>query len=620
MVTLVGKSILKSKQNKELSQSIGQNIYSSTSQEKIDISISKNIDDSRLDVVTLQLDITPGDLINNTNKIINGYKQNVDADLIVINELAISGYIPLDELLKNHYIDAVNEQIEKLKALTLKNKPAIIVGDVFLDRDGNLFDAAYVIKDGEIKNIIKKQCLIDYDVFRESRYFTKGEEVNNIVQIKGFNLLLLVCEDAWRPEIVSNKYAGKVNVDFIVVINASPYEVNKLKNRHNVLSNIAQQFNAPAVYVHLVGGVDGIVFDGRSFLVNKKGEVINQLKFLEEDMMMISLNKVESSGGEHFSFCEIDSSSIYKNQEIPQEQLHLPRNQEVYDVIQKSFSDFMIKNNLKGAIIGLSGGIDSAMSAVIASDTLGAENVLCVSMPSKYTSDLSKDIIKRLVKNLGVNFLEIPIEGMFDNIASNLFNKDLTSGQYCFNKQVTEENLQSRIRGIALMSLSNDRDGYVTLCNGNKSELATGYFTLYGDSCGAFNLLKDLYKTDLFALANWRNESYTGSYLSKNGINLNVIPQGCIKRAPSAELRVNQKDEDKLLPYILLDKILKDIIENNVDYNDLITKFKQKDVDFVLKLLKSSEFKRKQAVIGPKLGKKSFGSEWQYLITNKFKK
>ncbi|MGV3278863.1 NAD+ synthase [Rickettsiales bacterium LUAb2] len=551
-----------------------------------------------LKIGILQIDFTLGNIEGNTNKIKQYYQQNSNLDLIIVNELCVSGYISLDNLYKIQFQNAVKQAIAELAIVTQNAKPMLIVGDIYVE-ENTLFNVAYCLAKGEVQHIVKKQKLVNYDVFTENRYFVPGDKsVINHIELNGYRLGLVVCEDLWHQDII-DKLVG-LNLDLVISINASPYETTKFYNRFNVVEKTAILSKVPVIYSNLVGAVDGIVFDGRSFVVDYKGKQQLEMALVEEDFKTLELSPqkqitITDKAANTSNFTNLGAVDYA----------------EIYAVIQKGLLDFIIKNNLQGVIIGLSGGVDSALSSIVAVDTLGAENVLGISIPSSFTSQLSLNIISELSNNLGIKLQTIELDQILTEYITKVTNNTLV-----FKSKITEENLQSRIRGSLLMAVSNENERFVVLSNGNKSELATGYFTLYGDSCGAFNVLKDLYKKDVYNLINWRNNNIPKlTKLEKT----NIIPKECIERPPTAELKFDQKDEDSLLPYNLLDQILEDIIENNLAYNKLISKYQQSDVDWVIKALKNSEYKRKQSVIGVKLGQKSFGVEWKFPITNQYR-
>lgn len=566
----------------------------------------------------LQYHSIAGDLEKNFKKLERYYLSLINKDkyidLVICSEMALSGYTPLDELYKATYIEQLELTINKVIQLTKSYKAAIIFSDAYLEpKNGNLYNAGYVIKDGAIENIIKKQKLVDYDVFNESRYFNFGTLENNVIEINGIKLGLVICEDLWHKDVVLS-FLNK-DIKAVVSVNASPYYKGKLQERLKVAEAAVNMLNVPLIYVNTVGGIDGVVFDGQSFVVDKSNILTCKLALAKEQTEVLVLDSngnIELENNVKINNTSLDNIYLQKNNNS----LEVPDclAKEFYNIIQLGFKSFIEDNNIKGVIIGISGGIDSALSAAIAVDTLGKDKVIGVSMPSLYTSDLSKRIIEELVTNLDIKLYEIPISNIcLSYTESTSFQNALPSEN---NLSLMHENLQSRVRGNILMAISNSYTGYVVLCNGNKSELATGYFTLYGDSCGAFNLIKDLFKFEVFALAKWRNNNYSDvGKLQK----INIIPAECINRAPSAELDYNQVDEKDLPPYNVLDNILVSIIENNIDYKILLNKFSKKDLDLVIKLLKNSEYKRKQAVIGTKLKNKSFGKEWQFPITNGFK-
>lgn len=542
---------------------------------------------------------------------LNQVASNSNLDLVAFGEMALSGYTPLDEMYKQQYIEVVQQAINQLAQATTDSNTALIFGDTYFNNN-KLYNAIYILQHGKIQQIITKQKLVDYDIFNETRYFTAPTHYHNVATINGHRIGLVVCEDLWHQDIVDNL---PLNLEAIISINASPYFKDKIFSRFNVCWQAASQTNTPVFYVNNVSSIDGVVFDGQSLVVDiakqnvyklplvVEGEasfkVISKTVSLLDSNLPVEVNSIE--------WWQTQSNKITNTFTLTDTQAL-----EFYQVIQKGFLDYIIDNNLKGVILGVSGGIDSALALTIAADTLGAENILAVSMPSNYTSNLSRQIISQLVTKLQVNFLEIPIDSLYNQYSSTPILQDMVNQK----DNIVGQNLQARIRSNILMTLSNYYSNHVVLSNGNKSELATGYFTLYGDSAGAFNLIKDLLKQEVFELARWRNKHLAPNSKIKQ---LEIIPECCINRAPSAELAPEQQDENDLLPYSELDAILLSLIEQNVSYSTLITQFKKESVDLVLKLIKSTEYKRKQSVIGIKLKSKGFGKEWQYPITNGFK-
>ncbi len=543
----------------------------------------------QLSIVICQMQSILGDIDANFLKIKNFYENNLDSQLVVYPEFALCGYSPCDELFNLDFQNLINLYIHKLVEITQSQKTAMLVGSPYFI-DNKIYNVALFIQNGEIKQIIYKSCFPNYGVFNEHRYFSTINNQSNIIEFLGVKIGVFICEDMWREDFVDKVVSQ--NPQILISINASVFESNKYNIRKNLAQNVVKKAQVPLIYLNCVGALDEVVFDGSSFYMNLDYKILYTLTHCIED----TLNTMF-----HVKHREI----ISKNQNS----YNFDENYLNYQAIILSLRNFISLNNFKGVIIGLSGGIDSVLSATLATDALGSQNVMLVSMPSKYTSSLSKQIISECINNLQVKFLEIPIDDILNTYKTNLANLDLT-------KNFVLENLQARIRGNILMSLSNIYSNFMVLTTGNKSEIATGYSTLYGDSCGGFNLLKDLYKTQIFSISNYRNANIPQSSLLQK---LNVIPLQAITRAPSAELRDNQKDEDSLLPYETLDKILYQLIENNSSTDELYKNFNQQDVKKVLKLLKNSHYKRMQSAQGVKLSSQSLNSrEYIYPLAIKY--
>lgn len=550
--------------------------------------------DKSIKIKLEQLNFTVGDLDGNCQKIINAFeKSKNEVDLIVFSELAITGYFPEDLLYKNYFIEASNQKINELIDLTRDSNCAILVGAPYQITNKHhkklLYNSAFLIKNGGIEKIICKNILPNYGVFDEQRYFA-SDMLLSVVEFNGLKLAILICEDIWSSKnafLLADK-----NIDAIISINASPFFNHKAKLRLETVRKFVQNINKPVIYVNQIGGQDSIVFDGSSFVLNEDGQVILKMAEFGEDSSLITLDKYQ-----------VTINSNHKN--------YLPKDEDqLYSASVLALRDYVYKNGFEKVVIGMSGGIDSALVAAIAVDALGNNKVKLVALPSKYNSSASLNDALKMSKNLAINLDQISIEPTLNAMLTSL--SDEFAGT---NPGIAEENIQSRIRGNLLMALSN-KLGHLLITTGNKSEMATGYATIYGDMCGAFNPIKDLYKTEIFKLAKWRNNNIPQiSFYQK----INLIPENIITKEPSAELRENQKDSDSLPAYEILDQILFNLIEEEKSIEQIIKLgFDEKIVKKVAKLFYSSEYKRRQAAIGPKLSKMSFDKERRYPITNKF--
>ncbi|MCE3254570.1 MAG: synthetase [Rickettsiaceae bacterium] len=548
----------------------------------------------KLKIQLSQLNFTVGDLDGNCQKILAAHQLAVSkgADLVVFSELAITGYPPQDLLHKKYFLDEVSSKIEEIKKATKGSKTAILLGAPYAHSAKEPpYNSAFLIDDGEIVAISNKTCLPNYGIFDEYRYFRPAPVLGNF-EFRGLRLAILVCEDIWH---LKNAFLLNDKIfDCIISINASPFLMNKAEQRLFIVRRFLKDLKKPLVYVNQVGGQDAVLFDGGSFALDANSEMILQMKEFEED------NKIIELDGSSIELCDANSQNI-KDQ--------IGR---IYHALVLGLRDYIYKNGFKKVILGMSGGIDSALVAAIAVDALGEENVKLVALPSRFNSQTSMDDALAAAKNLGVKLEVIEIENAIGAINEAL--KEQFAGTV---KDTTEENIQSRVRGNILMALSN-KFGHLLLSTGNKSELAVGYATIYGDMCGAFNPLKDVYKTQVFELAKWRNNNIPTISLYKK---TNLIPQNIITKEPTAELRENQKDSDSLPEYELLDKILHQLIEERKSVLE-ITKsgFDEALVKKVAKLLFRSEYKRKQSVLGVKVSEMSFDSDRRYPITNQFKK
>lgn len=526
-------------------------------------------------------------------KILREFKkaESENCDLVVFCEMTICGYPAQDLWLKKYFIAEVEEKIIEIIEATKNSKCAILLGAPTSStnriKKEIISNSAILIEKGKVVKVCNKKTLANQGVFDEKRYF-EPELAMSFVEFRGFTLAILICEDLWDAK---NLFLLKEQVfDLIISLNSSPYSVSKQQDRRNIVQNFTKTLNKPLVYVNQVGGQDSLVFDGDSFVMNEAGEVILQMKVFEENFGIVEIEKDESCVSFHFNpALVVGSTEKFSNN---------------YNACILGLRDYIQKNGFQKILLGMSGGIDSALVATMAVDALGSENVSLYALPSRYNSETSMIDAKKCAKNLGVNLEVISIEEPFKAMLKALGN---VSG-------LTEENLQSRIRGNILMALSNN-SGALLLSTGNKSELACGYATLYGDMCGAFNPIKDLYKTEIFELAKWRNENIPQISFYKNQ---NLIPQNIITKAPTAELRPNQKDSDSLPEYEILDKILFALIEEQKSITEIIKLgFENSLVKKVAKLFYASEYKRQQSCVGPKISEMSFDKDRRYPITNK---
>ncbi|GAB1267310.1 NAD+ synthase [Aurantivibrio infirmus] len=542
---------------------------------------------SSLTVVIAQVNPLVGDIPGNTNLVIKSAKRaetEMSADVIVFPELTLMAYPPEDLLLRSSVEHRISDAIDKIIAAQLEI--TVIVGYPRVDGK-KVFNAVGVIENGKLIAEYAKQCLPNYLVFDDKRYFTPGDS-NCIVDIKGIPTSILVCEDLWEPEPIAKAKAS--GAELVISLNASPFHVEKQSERISVLSQRVDESQIGIIYVNQIGGQDELVFDGGSMAVGADGQLCFQAPSYEVGLYPVEIeNKISSNTGR---------VSI-KQQDIPPS---LTRLESIYQALVLGVRDYIEKNGFSGVVLGLSGGIDSALVLAIAADALGKDRVHAVMMPFHYTSEMSQNDAAEEAHLLGVEYDSISIEKIVD-----AFTEALSSQFEGLKKDTTEENLQARCRGNLLMAISNKK-GYLVLTTGNKSEMAVGYATLYGDMAGGFDVLKDVAKTTVFDLARYRNSV---SY---------VIPQSVIDRPPSAELAPDQIDEDSLPPYEVLDQILAAYIEQDESAETIISKgFSRADVEKVLRLVDLNEYKRRQSAIGPRITKRGFGRDRRYPITSGWK-
>ena len=536
-----------------------------------------------LSIAIAQLNYTVGDMYGNKQKILAAYNYASEkgADLVVTSELAIIGYPPEDLLLRPSFQERVFAATEALAADI--GETALLLGGICREGD-KLYNAGFLLQHGQIQDVTKKHDLPNYGVFDEKRLFDSAPYPDPI-PFKGVKLGVMICRDMWNVDIA--KALGDKHADILIGMNASPYEQNKQLIRLNVAGEDARASGLPLIYVNQAGGQDEVVFDGRSFVVDSKGELNVELPKWKEGVELTQWAKHE--GGWQ---CE----TVQESQ--PMDEL-----ESIYQAMMMGLKDYVGKNGFASVIIGLSGGIDSALTAAVAVDALGKEQVQCVMLPSEFTSNESLEDAVECARRLGCNLQDIPIQD-----AVSLFNGLVPCGL----TGLSAENIQSRIRGIILMAMSNETGGML-LSTGNKSELAVGYATLYGDMCGGYNVLKDIYKTDVFKIAKWRN-----AHLPQDGFGpKEPIPDAIIIKAPTAELRPDQTDQDSLPPYEILDAILRCLIEERMSVNNTIAQgYDEKTVRKVISMLYRAEYKRRQSCPGVKISNMSFGKDRRYPITN----
>jgi len=567
-----------------------------------------------------QINPTVGDLSDNTNKIIQFIDEakSLGVDLLTFPELALTGYPPEDLLLKPQFIQRNRESLEEI--IRHSSDIAVVVG--FVDSNGDVYNAAAVVYHNKLVGVYHKIYLPNYGVFDENRYFQAGTECPIFI-IYGIYVGITICEDMWYetgPATVQ-AYAG---VKLLVNISASPYHAGKGDSRERMLATRASDNAAIVAYNNLVGGQDELVFDGNSLIINEKGEVIARGKQFEEDLIVADLD-MESVFRSQLHDPRRRKEAPWVKKELEQatkvEVSHerptiakptlpsrrveeLDKLAEIYQALVLGTRDYVHKNGFKKVVIGLSGGVDSSSVAAIAVDALGADNVVGVSMPSRYSSPDSKSDAELLGKNLGIEFKVIPIEKTFSSYLETLAESFKET-----HPDVTEENIQARIRGNILFALSN-KFGWLVLACSNKSETATGYTTLYGDMAGGFIPLKDVPKTTVFELARYKNHR----------AGREVIPSSVLTKAPSAELRPDQKDTDTLPPYELLDPILKAYVEDDMTIDQIAAMgFDREIVLKAARLVDRNEYKRRQAAPGIKITPRDFGRDRRLPITNRFR-
>ncbi len=532
-------------------------------------------------VAIAQINSTVGDLSGNRERIVRFARQAAlkGADIVLTPELSLTGYPPEDLLLQHSFHLATQLELEKLKKeLSDLKQVHVLVGHPHI-QNGLCYNACSILVNGTHLGTYFKQKLPNYTVFDEKRYFTPGQQPF-VFDVKGTRFGVTICEDIWFPD--PPKQSRAAGADVLLVINSSPYHMGKKDQRPTIVRENVTPLGMSAIYANLVGGQDELIFDGSSFAMNREGDICVQLKQCEEDLEMVSFENGNPINGRKEDILSVE--------------------QEVYRALVLGVRDYVNKNGFPGVIVGLSGGVDSALVLTIAADALGPKKVRAIMMPSPYTSSISRIDATEIASRLHVHYDELPISPCFSSFLQTL------SSQFAnLPEDSTEENLQARIRGTLLMALSN-KFGSIVLTTGNKSEMAVGYCTLYGDMAGGFAVIKDIYKTLVYRLCRYRNT------LSE------VIPERILTRAPTAELKPDQFDQDTLPPYEVLDAIVKMFMEENKSVTDIVRHgYSRSVVEQVVRLMRINEYKRRQAPIGIRITPRGFGRDWRCPITSKFR-
>jgi NAD+ synthase (glutamine-hydrolysing) len=567
---------------------------------------------ARMRVAAAQLDLVVGDLEGNAARILEAYERADAAgcDLVAFPELAVSGYPPEDLLLRPAFVAQAGETLEKLAART--GRAAAVIG--FPEADRDLFNAAAVCAGGRVHGVYRKHVLPNYAVFDEERYFAASRVDGPLFVVAGVRVAVSICEDAWSPTgpVLTQAAAG---AELVVNINASPYYAGRLRERETMLATRAADASVPLLYVNLVGGQDELVFDGASMVFDEGGHLVARARQFADDLLVVDLDvrpgfrrRLLDPRGRVTSVRElpevrVSEARLGERATPPRIEPVLDPVREVYEALVLGTRDYVGKNTFTDVLIGLSGGIDSSLVAAVAVDALGAEHVIGVLMPSRYSSEGSVTDAEQLAANLGIRTLTVPIEA-----AHAAFLAMLAEPFEGTDPGIAEENLQARVRGTILMTLSN-KFGWLVLTTGNKSEMATGYSTLYGDMAGGFAVIKDVPKMLVYALAVDRNTRAGRA----------VVPEAVLEKPPSAELRPDQRDDDSLPPYQVLDPILEGYVQGDRSVAELESAgFDRDAVTRVAGLVDRSEYKRRQAPPGVRVSPKAFGKDRRLPITNRW--
>ena len=539
----------------------------------------------KVEIIIAQFNAVVGDMDGNSKRILDVIRDNRSLDttkLIIFPELALCGYSPEDLLYRRDFANSCNNSVNEIKNNIESNEYLILGAPNYSDDFSKIWNSAYIINNKNICGIYKKQILPNYGVFDEKRYFSNGKD-NYIFDINGNKICIMICEDLWD---FSSLYDDNLkDIDFLITINASPYENKKDVGRIDFFKEISVKHKFNLIYLNTVGGQDEIVFDGSSFLIDRNGDLKHKCKAFIEEIFKFSIYKKDFSN--ECKYTIEDSSN---------------ENEYLYEALKVGMHDYISKSNLKGVLLGLSGGVDSALTLAIANDVFDKDEIEAVLLPSVYTSDLSIQLAKEQCELLDINYSLISIKDV-----NEIVNNALKTRFNGLPNDVTEENIQARARGLLLMSISN-KTGKILLTTGNKSELAVGYSTLYGDMAGSFAPLKDIYKTDVYNLSKYRNTISS------------VIPQAVIDRMPTAELSHDQYDIDTLPQYEVLDIILKSFIEEKKSLDEICNMGYEKDlVSNIINMVIRNEYKRRQYAPGVKVSSKSFGKDRRFPIVSRFK-
>ena len=545
----------------------------------------------KLRVAIAQIDPIVGDISGNCRKILEARNEaaQLNADLVVFCELVVAGYPPEDLVQKPSFQRACADAVESLAEQTADGGPAMVVGAPLVE-NGSLYNTVCLLDDGKIAGRVHKVRLPNYGVFDEPRRFTPGASFPEPLQFRGVSLGVMVCEDMWLPG--AGEHLAKRGAEIFIVPHGSPYRKTALEERATAAKARVRATGLPLIFVNQLAGQDEVLFEGASFVVGLDCEIKVRFPQFARSVAITEWRRGETGW------------AVASGPEDEWVRGH----EQVYRAVTLAVHDYVRKNHFTGVVIGLSGGVDSALTAAIAVDALGAEAVRCVMLPSKFTSDESHEDAKACAAMLGVSYETISIEPGVEALDEML--QPVFDGRA---RDITEENIQSRLRGVVLMALSN-KFGDMVLTTGNKSEMSVGYATLYGDMNGGYNPLKDIYKSEVFELCRWRNENHSSDLLGPVG---RVIPERIITKPPTAELRADQKDEDSLPPYEVLDPILEGLVEHEMSVSDLVAAgFDEKTVRRIEHLLYVAEYKRRQAPPGPKVTSVNFGRDRRYPITN----
>jgi NAD+ synthase (glutamine-hydrolysing) len=567
-----------------------------------------------------QYNFTVGDISGNTEKIIDTIHQikKDKVDVLAFPELCVTGYPPEDLLLKPVFLKEAREAVDKIAAEVTDT--VVIIGAPHVEDD--VYNTAFILYNGEVVGYYHKIYLPNYGVFDENRYFQSGRELP-VIRMGEFKIGINICEDMWYPKGPTYYQALYGDAELVINISASPYHLDKGRDRARMIATRAEDNVVVIAYVNLIGGQDELVFDGNSLIVNEEGNILSKGPAFREAMIIsdiyrehVFLRRLHDPRRRKIKFGSQDNIYPIRFIDLPSREKKrtylssgimedfLPVEEEALRALEVGLRDYVKKNGFQKVVIGLSGGIDSALVAAIATRALGAENVVCIFMPSRYTSKISYEDARKLAQNLGVELHEIPIDNIFE-----VYKKELAPFFKGREEDITEENLQARIRGNLLMAFSN-KFGYLVLSTGNKSEVSVGYSTLYGDMVGGFSVIKDVPKTFVYKLARFINRQSSSE----------IIPERILTRPPSAELKENQTDQDTLPPYDVLDQIIQYYVEEDWSFEKIVAKgFEEETVKKVIRMVNANEYKRRQSAPGIKITPRSFGKDRRVPITNKFR-